>query len=135
MKLVISTIVTAILFFLLGWLFYGVIFTGHLSSMQHLMRPDADLKMWSIALGCLFQGLMLSVIYMRTYKGESPIKEGFIFGILTGFLLALPYVFYVWGSYQVRYRAVIADGVGMGIRILIVCIVIGLIFGKKKTAA
>jgi hypothetical protein len=72
---------------------------------------------------------------MRTYKGESPIKEGFIFGILTGFLLALPYVFYVWGSYQVRYRAVIADGVGMGIRILIVGIVIGLIFGKKKTAA
>ena len=113
MKLIISTIVTAILFFLLGWLFYGVIFTGHLASMQHMMRPDADLKMWSIALGSLFQGLMLSVIYMRTYKGESPFKEGLIFGLLMGFLLALPYVFYVWGSYQVRYRAAIADGVGL----------------------
>jgi|WetSurMetagenome_2_1015567.scaffolds.fasta_scaffold178369_2 hypothetical protein len=132
MKLIISTIVTAILLFLLGWLFYGVIFVGHLSTMYALMRPESDMKIWALIVGCLLQGLLLSIVYMRTYQGKSPFKEGLIYGLLIGFLFAIPYVFFMWSSYQITYRAVIADGIAMGIRILIAGIVIGLIFGKKK---
>jgi hypothetical protein len=135
MKLIISTIVTAILFFLLGWLFYGVIFAGHMSTMKLLMRPESDFKMWALIVGCLLQALLLSYIYMISYKGEAPLKEGAIYGFLIGILFSVPYVFFMWSSYQVGYRAILADAVGMGIRILLAGIIIGLIFGKKKVAA
>ena len=132
MKLIISTIATAILLILLGWLFYGVIFVGHLSTLYALMRPETDFKMWAVIIGSMLQGFLLSFVYMRIYEGKSPLREGLIYGLLISFLFSIPYVFYMWGSYQVTYRAVIADAVGMGIRILLAGIVIGLIFGKKK---
>jgi hypothetical protein len=134
MKLLISTVVAFVLLFLFGWLLYGVICVNHLTSMRHLWRPDADIKMWAVLVGNLMQALFLSILYMKTYKGENPFKEGFIYGMLVSMLMAIPYVFYMWASYQVRYTAVLADGAGMAIRIFVVCVVIALIFGKKKTA-
>jgi len=134
MKLLISTVAAFVLLFLFGWLLYGVIFENHLTSMRHLWRPDTDMKMWAILIGNFLQALFLTILYMRTYKGESPFKEGFIYGLLISMLMSFPYVFYMWSTYQVRYTAVLADGAGMAIRIFVVCVVIALIFGKKKTA-
>ena len=134
MKLLISTVVAFVLFFLLGWLFYGIIFANHLSTLRVLMRPDSDMKMWAIMVGSLLQGLFLSILYMKTYKGENPIKEGFVFAAIMSMLMSFPYVFYMWGAYLAKYRAVLADGAGMAIRIFIVCFVIALIFGRKETA-
>jgi len=122
------------LFFLLGGLFYGVIFANHLSSLRVIMRPDNDMKMWAIMVGNLLQGLFLSILYMKTYKGENPLKEGVVFASLMTMLMSFPYVFYMWGAYLARYSAVLADGAGMAVRIFIVCIVIALIFGKKEAA-
>lgn len=134
MKLLISTVVGFILFFLLGWLFYGVIFANHLQTLRIFMRPDSDFKMWAVMVGSLLQGLFLSILYMKTYKGENPLKEGIVFATIMSMLMSLPYVFYMWGAYLAKYRAVVADGAGMAIRIFIVCVVIALIFGKKETA-
>jgi hypothetical protein len=134
MKLLISTVVAFVLFFLLGWLFYGVIFVNHLSSMKVIMRPESDMKMWAIMVGHLLQGLFLSILYMKTYKGENPLKEGVIYASLITMLMTFPYVFYMWGAYLPKYKAVLADGAGMAVRIFVVCIVIAFIFGKKKIA-
>lgn len=131
MKLIISTIVGAIIFFLLGWLFYGVIFINNLDTMRSLMRPASDMKWWALIVGQILQAFILAYLFMKTYKGESPFKEGLIFGIATGALMCGPYVFYMWSSFRVTYRAVIADALISFVMILIVGIVIGLIFGKK----
>jgi CDP-diglyceride synthetase len=131
MKLIISTIVGAILFFLLGWLIYGVIFVNNFDSMKQIMRPESDMKHWALIVGNILQALILSYLYMKTYKGESPLKEGFLFGFATGALVCAPYIFYMWSSYRVTYRAVVADGILMFIMFLIVGTAIGLIFGKK----
>ena len=72
---------------------------------------------------------------MRTYKGESPFKEGITYGIMIGILFSVPYVFFMWASYRIGYRAVLADAFGMGFRILLAGILIGLVFGKKKIEA
>ena len=134
MKLIISTIVSAVLLILFGWLFYGIIFSGHLMSMKNLFRPEVDMKMWAVLVGNLLQGLFLSILYMKTYKGENPMKEGFIYSLLMSMLLSFPYVFYIWGAYAVTYRSALADGAGMAIRIFVVCFVIAMIFGKKALA-
>lgn len=130
MKLFISTIVGAIIFFLLGWLFYGVIFTDYYEFLK--MRPESTLKWVMLIVANILQALILSVLYMKTYKGVSPFKEGFIFGLATGILMSVPYIFYMWSTFNVSYKDVVPYGIFMFIMILIVGIVIGLIFGKKE---
>jgi hypothetical protein len=133
MKLALSTIVSAIVLFLLAFLFYwGVFASGHMGSYIHMMRPETDQKIWANIVGFLIQGFLMSLIYMKYYKGESPFKEGFLYGLYIGLLVSLPYIFFMWANYLVRYKAVIADGLGMGFRYLIAGIIIGLIFGKKE---
>lgn len=133
MKLLTSTLVSSLVLFILAFLFYwGVFSAGYMGSYLHIMRPPEDQKILANIVGFITQGFLLSLIYMYYYKGISPFKEGLIYGLLTGFLISIPFIFFMWANYTVRYKAVIAEGVGMGIRILIAGIVIGLIFGKKE---
>ncbi|MBI5402519.1 MAG: hypothetical protein HY959_03905 [Ignavibacteriae bacterium] len=133
MKLFTSTIVSSIILFILAFLFYwGVFSAGYMGSYLHIMRPPEDQKILANIVGFITQGFLLSLIYMYYYKGISPFKEGVIYGLLTGFLISFPFIFFMWANYTVRYKAVIAEGLGMGFRILIAGIVIGLIFGRKE---
>jgi len=133
MKTVISTFAAAIVLFLISFVFYSIMESA--SKMQSyipLLRGHDDFKLWAMIAGCLLEGLFLTVIYSYYYKGEAPLKEGFIYGLLMAFLMALPFVFFMWGAFKVQYKGVIADGIGMGFRIFVTCIVIGLIMGKKE---
>jgi len=133
MKLLISTIVSAVILLLLaGLTYWGFFSTGHLGSYLHIMRGPGSGTMWANVLGSLFQGLFLSLIYQYFYKGEAPLKEGFFYGLLMGLLMSIPVTLFMWANYTIRYTAAIADGMGMGFRILVACIVIGFIFGKKQ---
>ena len=132
MKSTISTIVSAITLFALASLFYMTIGRSAIfASYLPLYRPEFDMKFWAIICGHLLQGFFFTLIYTYYYKGENPLKEGFIFGLLLGLLFALPVTFFMWATFPVSYKAAIVDGVGMGIRILVAGIVIGLIMGKK----
>ena len=131
MKILISTIVSAIVLFLLGWLTYGVIFAKYVKDFVG-MRPPDDIRMWAITVGTILQSFFLSWIYTKVYKGESPIKEGFLFGFLISLLIYVPYIFFYWGSYALTYKLVIADAVLMGIRVTIASIIIALIIGPKN---
>ncbi|MCX7833020.1 MAG: hypothetical protein N2490_02270 [Ignavibacteria bacterium] len=131
-KLIISTIVTAVVLFLISWLGYGVIFKDYFMRLRLFMRDEKSIIWWALIVGYIIQALVLAYLYMKTYKGESPFKEGLLYGIAISLLVALPYIFFMWSTYQVTYRSAIADGIFMGIRFLIAGIVIGLIFGKKE---
>lgn len=134
MKLVISTIVAGIVLFLLGWLFYGLLFMNYLSEYYaHLQRGAGDMKMWAIAVSCLLQGFFLSYFYPKFQKGGSPFGEGFKFGFWFGLFVSLPYMFSVWANMTVSYKAVIVDAVIMFVMELITCIVIAFIYGSKET--
>jgi hypothetical protein len=132
MKLAISTIVSAIVLFILAFLFYWIMFSkGLMSSYYSIMRTSDSQLMWANMIAFLIQGFMLSIIYKYYYKGESPFKEGLIYGLQIGLLLSVPVVLFMRANYTVRIKGAIADSAAMGFRILIACIVIGLIFGKK----
>ncbi|MCU0371865.1 MAG: hypothetical protein MUE56_01315 [Ignavibacteria bacterium] len=132
MKLIISTIISTIVIFILGWLGYGIILKDFFVLMSKFMRPENDMKWWALIVGHILQGLLLSYFYMKIYKGESPLGEGFKYGFSVGLLISLPYLFFMWSSYNVTYQEAIVDAVYMGIRYLIAGIVIGLVFGKKS---
>jgi hypothetical protein len=131
MKLIISTIVGAIIFFFLGWLLYGVIFAGLFNdSYGVVMRSQGDYKLWSMIVANILEAFFLAWLYPKYYKGGSPAGEGFIFGIWMGFLLSLPMIFYVWASFQVKYVGALIDGIISFVLVVIVGLFIGLIYGK-----
>jgi len=134
MKILISTIVSAIVIFLLSWLTYGVILASQTAEFPGMRSPE-DMRMWAVIAGTLLQAFFMSWVYSMVYKGESPLKEGFLFGFMLSLLIYIPYIFYYWGSTNIRYSVVISDAIGMGIRTTIAGIIIGLIFGKKEKAA
>ncbi|HEY5124198.1 MAG TPA: hypothetical protein VIK14_10730 [Ignavibacteria bacterium] len=103
-----------------------------LAGFGNLMRSPDDMRMWAIIIGTVLQAFFMSWIYTMVYKGESPLKEGFIYGFMLSLLMDIPYVFFYWGSYNISYKLVIEDAVLMGIRTTIAGIIIALIIGKKE---
>jgi hypothetical protein len=140
MKLILSTIIGGIVLFVLGWIFYGLIFMNFFTeSYGKIMRDPNDFKMWAIIVANLLQAFFLAWIYPKGYKGGSPAKEGFMFGIEFGLLFSVPYVFYMWASYPIKWQVALVDGILVGFMILIAGLVIGLIYGniggKKESTA
>jgi hypothetical protein len=140
MKLILSAIVGGIVLFILGWFFYVLIFGGFITeNFGKIMRSPDDYKLWAIIVANFLQALFLAWIYPKGYKGGSPAKEGFMYGIAMGLLMSVPYVFYVWAQYPVKWQAALLDGIISLVMIIITGLVIGLIYGKigekKETTA
>ncbi len=132
MKILISTLVGAIVLFLISWLSYGVILDKYMVQFGPLMRTPEDMRFWAIIVGTVLQAFFMAWIYTMVYKGESPFKEGFLYGFFLSLLVDIPYIFFYWGSYAISYKVIVADGILMGIRMIITAIVIALIIGKKE---
>ena len=131
MKLILSTIIGGIVFFILGWIIYGMILMNFMQeNFGSMMRSPDDFKLWAIAVANLLQAFFLALIYPKGYKGGSPAKEGLVFGIYFGLLMSVPYVFYMWASYPIRWHAALIDGIVVGVMTVIVGLVIGLIYGR-----
>ena len=138
MKLILSAIVGGIVLFVLGWIFYVLIFGGFMmDNFGKIMRTPDDYKLWAIIVANFLEALFLAWIYPKGYKGGSPAKEGFMYGIYIGLLMSVPYVFYIWAQYPIKWQAALLDGVLMLIMTIITGLVIGLVYGKierKKEA-
>ena len=85
-----SGIVGAIVYFLLGWLFYGVLFT-------ELHEHDPEPCMWMIALGCLFMALLIALIFNR-WANISTFSTGLKAGFVIGLLYSLSMCFFWFSS-------------------------------------
>lgn len=84
-----SGIVSAIVYFLLGWLFYGVLFTE--------LHGDSEPCMWMIALGCLFMALLIALIFNR-WANISTFSTGLKAGFVIGLLYSLSMCFFWFSS-------------------------------------
>ncbi|RPI17636.1 MAG: hypothetical protein EHM58_08620 [Ignavibacteriae bacterium] len=133
MKLIISTIVAGIVLFILGWVFYGMLFMDYFSThYAKMQRSPEDMKMWAIALSCLLQGFFLSFIYPRMYKSGSPVGNGLKYGIIIGLFMSLPYMFSSWATMPITYRVVIVDAAILFVMIFIACIAVALVYGRRE---
>ena len=139
MKLILSTIVGGIVLFILGWIFYVLIFGSFITeNFGNIMRTPEDYKLWAVIVANFLEALFLAWIYPKGYKGGSPAKEGFMFGIDFGLLMSVPFMFYMWAQYPVTWQAALIDGLIMLVITIITGLVIGLVYGKigeKKEVA
>jgi hypothetical protein len=132
MKLILSTIVVGIVLFMLGWLFYGILFMDYFKQYFTNGRSEEDMRIWAFAVASFVQAFLLYLIYSKGYSGGSPFMEGIKFGILIGLFSGVPYVFYMWGGMPIHYVAVIADGCIIIAMMIIAGILTGIIHGKRE---
>lgn len=122
-SLIISTITGTIVYFLLGWLFYGVLFTD--------LYPAPE-SMLFIVLGSLFYVLVFSYTYTR-WANISTFKTGAIAGLILGLLLSFSMYFFMTASDGVlNLEHFVTEAFVSGVSTAIMGGVVGLTIGKAK---
>ncbi len=88
-KILLAGIAGAVIYFLLGWLFYGILFMNFMAENAGTATGVAKepMLMWALALGDLCWGFFLAVVFgcwtsLRTWLAGA--KAGAIIGLLTG---------------------------------------------------
>jgi hypothetical protein len=134
MKLILATIIGGIVLFLLGGLFYALIFKDFFMTQYAAISRPGEPMMWAIALGCLTQAFFMSLMYPKGYQGGSPAKEGFMFGLYVGLLIGVPYFFFGSAMMNVTKRAIATDAAITCVMSIIAGIVIAMVYGRKSAA-
>ncbi|MGB0273730.1 MAG: hypothetical protein ACPF9U_00660 [Flavobacteriaceae bacterium] len=124
-SIIYSTITGTIVYFLLGWLFYGILFTD-------LYPPQEGQSMLFIFLGCLFYVLIFSIVYAR-WASISTFKSGAKAGLILGVLYALSMNFFMSSSNgQLDIERFVTDLVIAAVSTALMGGVVGLTIGKTK---
>lgn len=91
-KTLIAGLIAGVVYFLLGWLLYGMLFA---STMQNLsgsatgvMKADDEMIMWALALGNIAFGMALAYIF-GTWAKIATVMSGAVAGATVGALLSL----------------------------------------------
>ena len=86
-KMLVAGTVGGVLFFLLGWLVYGILlkdyFFNNTGAAGHLDRVDVQLA--TVFLGNLLQGFVYAYVFTRA--NVASLKDGMITGGIIGFLM------------------------------------------------
>ncbi len=124
-SLIFSTITGTIVYFLLGWLFYGMLFPD-------LYPASEEQSMLFIFLGSLFYVLIFSIVYSH-WAAVSTFKTGAVVGLLMGLLYSLSMSFYMASSDGMLDVEHVATETIIGmISTAIMGGVVGLTIGKSK---
>jgi len=124
-SIIYSTITGTIVYFLLGWLFYGILFT-------ELYPSEENQSMLYIFLGCLFYVLVFSIIFGK-WASITTFKRGALAGALLGFLYAVSMNFFMSSSScQLDIERFITDVIIATISSAIMGGVVAVTIGKTK---
>ncbi len=121
-----------IAFFLLGYLFYGMLFsdffTRNAGSASGVARQMDQFVWWALILGNLLFGFLLS--YVEIKAKIRTLGAGLVAGAILGILFAASYDFTSYGtSHLMTMQSVWADIVILGVMAAIAGAVVGLVRG------
>ena len=137
-KLIIATLITAVVNFLLGWLVFGLLlmdfYTANTTHYDGLMKEMPNLLF--IFLSGLLYAFLLAFIFDR-WAGIRNFRKGFTAGLLLGFLIMTGFdLYFLAGMNLFNARVVIVDIIVNTIFGGILGGVTGLVlgFGRKSAA-
>jgi len=110
--------------FLLGWLFYGILF-------QDLYPNQGEENMIFIALGCLFFGFVIAYVFTVVASIKSA-SEGFKVGSIFGLLNSLAMNFFMYATLEPNYQNIAIDVAISIVMVGIMGALVGVINGKMK---
>ena len=137
-KILIAGIAGGILFFLLGWLIYGMLLMDYMNHHAGLKgnvnRSDADLQMTQILAGSVLQGILLAFVLVRS--NVKTVAEGVITGAVVGLLVSSSVDLSMYGTtYVFSKHSIVADVIAATVITAIVGGVMMLVInavGKKE---
>ncbi len=121
---IVGGIVGGIVNFLLGWIFYGMLF-------KDLYPETPDTKLEFIALGCLTFGFLVSFIFTRL-AGITNSRVGLTVGAVIGFLNGLSMNFFMYSGMPLNAQNMITDIAICTITGALMGAAIALVNGKMK---
>jgi hypothetical protein len=134
-KIAIAGIAGGVVYFLLGWLVYGMLLKDYYATHTNtcMMRPETDMIWWAMIASCLLYGILFAYIFNRWANIttlSAGLMGGGIISLLVGLSMSLGFYAYTTMYGTMTTIAVdIAVGVVMG---AIVGAVVGLVLGKIK---
>ena len=136
-KFLTGTLAGGVVYFLLGYLLYGLLLQGFFESQSatdaNVMRPDDQMVWWALVLGNFFYAAFLTYIFLK-WAHISTFKGGFRAGAAIGFLLGLAYNLIYYGtSTMMTLTGALADVVVSTAMAAIVGGVIGAVLHAKPS--
>ncbi|MBL7850549.1 MAG: hypothetical protein JNN04_06575 [Cyclobacteriaceae bacterium] len=88
-KLVMGTVVGGVVYFILGWIIYGMLLMDMLAEHNNAacMRPEADMIWWAMIAGNVGFGALLTFVFLKS--GVASFGSGAQAGGMIAFLLSL----------------------------------------------
>ena len=123
-KFIIGGILGGIVNFILGWIFYGMLF-------KDLYPQTGNENLLFVFLGCLAFGFLLSQIIIN-WAQAIDFSSGLKVGIIVGLLYSLSMNFFMYSSMQVNYENMITDIIINIVSTGIIGAIIAITNGKLK---
>ena len=134
-KRILATLAGFVVFFLLGWVLYGMLlmdfFNGNQGTATGVMRADTEMIWWALAVGNLMQAYLLVYIFgnwanITTFGGG--FKAGLIIGLIIGYGVDLT----MYGTTNImNLTGALVDPLVVGLMMGVSGGVIGVVLGKK----
>lgn len=120
----VAGIAGGIINFLLGWVFYGILF-------KDIYPEGEDMNLVFTFLGCLTSGLFVAFIFTK-WAGISMPVTGLKAGAIIGFFTSLSMNFFMYSNKAVNYQNIALDVLISIIISAIIGAAVALILGKMK---
>ena len=136
MKILRGTVFGGILYFLLGWLVYGILLMDYFmaNTNQCANRPEGEMIWWAMIVSTFLVALLLTLV-LKWAKAKS-ITDGLITGAIFGSLFTATIDFSFW-SMTTMYNSLLSILVEIIVSAVIYALigmVIVLTWGKDKTS-
>jgi hypothetical protein len=134
-KFLIGGIVGGVVFFLLGYLIYGVLLQNfmkeHPGTATGFQKDMKEFQWWALVLGNLLSGFLLAYIFAKA--NIVSVANGLITGAIIGFLMSASHDSITYAvSNLMSKQGVVADVVGFTVLSAVAGAVIALVMGMGR---
>ena len=134
-KRIMATLAGFVVFFLLGWLLYGMLlmdfFMNNAGSATGVMRADTEMVWWALILGNVFQAYLL-VYILGKWANVTSFSAGLQAGAVIGLILGFGFDLTMYGtSNRLNLTATLVDPLVLCAMMGITGGVIGMVLGRK----
>lgn len=132
-RYVIGSIIIFLFFYIMEWIFHGLILAGWYSQATGLLRPDMESGglYWWMLLGLLILAFGFCFIFIKGYENKG-IAEGFRFGLYVGVAFFVANSLIEFGVYPVTVKLLIAWIIGYPIIMILGGMIFAAIYKPRR---
>ncbi len=134
-KRLMATLAGFVVYFMLGFILYGVLlmdfYSSHTGTATGVMRIDADMQWWALIAGNVVQAYLLVYIF-GNWANITTFGGGLKAGAIIGFIMSLGISLNMYGTTNISdLTSTLVDPVVMSVMLGITGGVIGWVLGRK----